>query len=165
MDPAISIACVRWNAFVDVGRVQNRRRLRKLISISDFVFVLFWRDAPYAARGLLARRHSTGIRVGMRSVLDCFRWFGATCTEAGSVYGVSWTAFAVSAPSRRNQSRYAKLVRRVSWIAFVGLAPLERKQSWYAEFLRLLSLYRRHLDGIRDGMRSFLDCFRRFGTT
>ena len=88
----------------------------------------------------LVRRYLNGNRVGVR---------------------VSGIAFAVSAPSGRNQGRYAKLVRRDSWIAFVGLAPLVRKQGWYAEFLRLLSLYQRHLDGIRDGMRSFLDGFRR----
>ena len=46
-----------------------------------------------------------------------------------------------------------------SRITFAASAPLERKQNRYAEFAGLLSLGRRHLNGVRVGVRNLWDGF------
>ena len=46
--------------------------------------------------------HLSRISVGMRRFSDCAWWLGATCTESGSVGGVSRIVFVGSAPLERN---------------------------------------------------------------
>ena len=107
--------------------------------------------------------------IGMSGVAPLRRreccWLGDTRAESELAGGVSWIAFVALAPLERKQGRCTE---------FLGLLSLCRRhldgikvgmRSWYAEFLGLLSLVRRHLSGSRAGMRSFLDCFRCVGAT